>query len=259
MKRIYSHVTATALAALTTFTAFAQGNVDIGLHQNGQGQLEVKVRPQADFDGIFSALVFTIRWDRNSGATLGEPIQADATLQTMPLIRSGNARENGTYNYQIYAGFGFQTLSSAGTSWTAGNEYTLMTIPVTGAAEFELLNDAWTGELQNNGDYYVSLGGVDRTGVIYKSLASPVSMENSVSIQPNPNEGEFTFSFTVGDVSDIQVEVLNTLGQSIFSDNLKSFEGTYRREMDLTALSNGIYYLKISRQGESSVHKIVYR
>ena len=185
--------------------------------------------------------------------------QADETLQTMPISRSGNEKENGPYNYQIYAGFGFQTLASSGASWEAGKEYTILTIPVDGAAEFELLNDAWTGELENNGDFYVSLGGVDRTGVIYKSLASPVNLENSVSIQPNPNDGEFTFSFLVSEVSDVKVEVLNTLGQNILSDNLKGFEGTYRREMDLTAMSNGIYYLKISRQGESSVHKIVYR
>lgn len=259
MNRFYSIVAATSIAALTASSALAQGNVDIGIQQNGLGQLEIKVRPQADFDGIFSAVVFTLRWDRNSGATLGEPIQLDETLQTMPVSRSGISKENGPYNYQVYAGFGFQTLASSGASWEAGKEYTILSIPVDGAAEFELVNDAWTGELENNGDYYVSLGGVDRTGVIYKSIASPVSLENSISIQPNPNDGQFTFSFVVGEVSDIQVEILNTLGQSIFNDNLKAFEGTYRREMDLTAMSNGIYYLKITRAGETSVHKIVYR
>lgn len=36
--------------------------LDITMVAVGGNQLEVKVRPDADFDGLFSSLVFTIRW-----------------------------------------------------------------------------------------------------------------------------------------------------------------------------------------------------
>ena len=255
MKRIYTFLsTAVMISALA-----AQNSVDIGLFQHNNGQLEVKVRPQADFDGIFSSVVFTIRWDRNTGATLGEPVQVDEAMEYVPIARSGGLHEQGANNYQVFAGFGFQRIANSGMNWEAGEEYTILTIPVTGAAAFELVNDSWTAELQNNADYYVSLGGEDRTGTIYKSIAAPANFESTVSILPNPNDGLFTFSFIVAEASDVRVEVLSTLGQSVFSDVLPNFEGTYRKEMDLTGMSNGIYYLKLTRGNDSSVHKIVYR
>jgi hypothetical protein len=58
---------------------------------------------------------------------------------------------------------------------------------------------------------------------------------------------------------DVTVEIMNSLGQSVFNETLREFEGTYRKEMDLTSMSNGVYYLKIKRGGETSTHKIVYR
>lgn len=256
MERIYTFVSAAVLSALSMT---AQSSVDIGLFQNNAGQLEVKVRPQSGFDGIVSSLVFTIRWDRTTGATLGDPVQVDQTLQYIPMSRSGDVREVGGLNYQVFAGFGFQRMANTGNSWVAGQEYTIMTIPVTGSAGFELVNDSWTGELQNNADFYTSLGGEDRTGVIYKSLAAPANFESTVSILPNPNDGVFNFTFLVSEVSDVRVEILNTLGQNVYAENLPQFQGTFNKAMDLTTKSNGIYYLKITRGGETSVHKIVYR
>ena len=60
-----------ALKRIRRANSSAQNAVDIGLYQNN-GVLEVKVRPESDFSGIFSSVVFTVRWDANSGATLGE-------------------------------------------------------------------------------------------------------------------------------------------------------------------------------------------
>ncbi|HOP42037.1 MAG TPA: T9SS type A sorting domain-containing protein [Flavobacteriales bacterium] len=237
--------------------ALAQGPVDIGLFANGN-DLEVRVRPGADFEDIFSAVVFTIRWDRSSGAMLGDLVQDGPALQYMPLDRSGGVREHGPYNYQVFAGFGMQRMQQAGATWEAGKEYVLMTIPVQGVAEFELVNDAWTGELMNNADFYASLGGRDMTGMIYKGLASVVSA-GGVDVIPNPNNGRFTFTFNVIEVSDVRIELVNTLGQSVFTDLIRAFEGTYRREMDLTGMSNGIYYLKVTRGDETEVEKVVYR
>jgi hypothetical protein len=229
--------------------------VDIGLYRNG-GNLDITVRPQTDFNGIFSAVVFTIRWDRSTGATLGDLVQEGAPAQYIPIAKSGNVHEVGAMNYQVYAGFG--TMPMGATSWQAGKEYVIASIPTTGKADFELVNDPWTQDPANNASYYLSLGGVDRTGIIYKGLATG-DEDGTVVIQPNPNNGIFTFSFNVAAPMDITVEVVNTLGQSVFTDVQRSFEGTYRRDMNLTTMSNGVYYLKIKRGELSSTHKIVYR
>jgi len=131
MKRTFrTSLLATALLTLSG-AAMAQSNVDIGLFQNN-GVLEVKVRPEADFSGIFSSLVFTIRWDANSGGSLGPIGQEEGTAAYMGVAKSGNVREAGAFRYMVYAGFGMSPMSAQGVNWLAGEEYTIATIPVTG-------------------------------------------------------------------------------------------------------------------------------
>lgn len=259
MRQLFTRIALAGILALagSVPTALAQGRVDIGLYRNG-GNLEVRVRPEADFNGIFSSLVFTIRWDRTSGASLGDMLQEDPARQYIPIMRSGNVREAGSTNYQVYAGFGMSPMSSHAAQWRAGEEYVIASIPVTGKADFELVNDAFTQEPTNNANYYVALGGVDKTGVIFKSLTS-ADEDNSVLIQPNPTNGQFVFTFNVASPSDITVDVLNSLGQSIYNERRTGFEGTFRKEMNLSGQSTGAYYLRIKRGEQVTSHKIVYK
>ncbi len=254
MTRFFSILSAAlTIASLPTF---AQGTVDIGLHHTSDGMLEVKVRPTSDFDGIFSSLVFALRWDKNSDIALSDAVVPDGS----PILtrHSGAQHEDGMFAYQVFAGFGFDAMTNTGSRWESGHEYTILSIPVSGKGAVELVNDEWTNTKTNNADFYVSLGGMEKTGIIYKSLATTTDLDGTVAIKPNPNEGAFTFSFISADASDIRVEVMNTLGQSMFTDNLKGFEGTYVKDMDLTHMSEGIYYLKITVGARTSVHKIVY-
>lgn len=55
-------------------------------------------------------------------------------------------------------------MQEVGAHWEAGKEDTVLTVPVSGKAAVELVNDTWTNEVMNNADFYVSLGGQDRTG-----------------------------------------------------------------------------------------------
>lgn len=250
----------TALSALllaSTGLAMGQQNVDIGLYQH-DGILEVKVRPESDFSGIFSSLVFSIRWDSNSSASLGNSTQDEDVAGIMGIDRSGNIREQGGFRYAVYAGFGMRAMSTSGMNWQAGQEYTVLRIPVTGQGEFELVNDAYTADRQNNADYYVSLGGADRTGIIYKGLAT-ASEDGNVLIQPNPNNGRFTLSFANAEKGDVTVEVINSIGQSVFNETVRDLEGNYKREMDLTTMGAGAYYVKLKRNGNTTSHKVIYR
>lgn len=250
---------ATVGLSLSLLPAVGQSDnkVDIGLFRNGD-KLEVRVRPTAAFDGIFSSIVFTVRWDRSSGASLGALRQEGPAAQYAPIVKSGGVREQGAFNYQVYAGFGITPLSGFDVAWRPGQEVVLATIAVSGKGEFEIVNDAYTAESAVNANYYVSLGGRDQTGNIYKGLAT-AEEDGTVTILPNPNQGQFSFYFTTSKPTDVTVEVTNSIGQVVFNDNLRNFEGTYRKEMDLTSMSSGVYYLKLTRNGEVSTHKIAYR
>jgi len=257
MNRAFRNTTiALGLAALSS-TGFSQSAVDIGLYQNN-GVLEVKVRPEADFSGIFSSLVFTIRWEASSTADLGAVGQDGPAGQMISVDRSGGVREEGPFKYAVYAGFGMNPMSSNGVSWQAGHEYTIATIPVTGKGEFELVNDAYTGERANNANFYSALGGSDRTGIIYKGLAA-AEEDGSILIQPNPSNGRFIVGFTNETKGDVTVDMVNSLGQSVFNETVRDMEGSFRKEMDLTTQGAGAYYLKIKRGANTTTHKIIVR
>ncbi|MBL0127313.1 MAG: T9SS type A sorting domain-containing protein [Flavobacteriales bacterium] len=247
-------ITSTMLAPAA---ATGQDQVDVGLYRNGD-RLEVRARPASNFNGIFSSLVFTVRWDRSSGANLGTIAQEGAMATGIPVVRSGGVHVDGTFNYQVYAGFGITPLVDLDARMEAGKEVVIASIPVTGKGEFELMNDAWTNQTANNGNYYVSLGGLDRTGIIFKGLAS-AEEDGSVIIQPNPNNGVFTFQFSNSTPTDVTVEIINTLGQAVFNETVRDFQGTYRKEMDLTSMGSGVYYLKLKRNGETTSYKIAFR
>jgi hypothetical protein len=257
MQRVVRTALLSVCLTLVASYSVAQNGVDIGLYQNN-GVLEVKVRPETDFAGIFSSVVFTIRWDANSGASLSTSEQEGASAEYIALARSGTIREEGGFRYAVYAGFGMTPMSNHGVNWQAGKEYTIATIPVQGKGEFELVNDAYTAERSNNANFYASLGGTDRTGIIYKGLAA-AEEDGSVLIQPNPNNGRFVLSFTNEPKGDVTVEMVNSIGQTVFNETVRDLQGAYKKEMDLTNQSAGAYYVKIKRGGNVSTHKVIYR
>lgn len=246
---------AIALVAVLS-PAQSQSPVDIGLRSVGD-RLEVVLRPGTDFSGIVSSLVFTIRWERSTGVGLGEIEQEGVPLQFLPVQRSGEVHQVGAYEYQVFAGFGIRPMHTVSTAWSAAKEYVIATIPVQGDATFELVNDAWTGEPTNNADYYLALGGSDRTGVIYKGVAAATG-DGSILIHPNPNKGQFNVSVEITEAVDLTVEVLNALGQSVFQDEVRKFLGTYSRDMDISGMSSGVYLLKVGRGDAVTTHKIIY-
>jgi len=238
-----------------------QPNVDITLVDNGNNELEVRVRPDGPFDGIFSSLVFTIKWTASDSADLGFVQQVMPESGYIPTSKSGDQTDTLGDRYQIFAGFGDFPLSNFGASWTANTEYAIMTIPVlNNSSTFEIVNDAWTAGF--NGDYFISLAGQNRTGIIYPTISTSVPMgpeqAYNVNIVPNPNQGEFTMEFfTTDKTEDYVIELVNSVGQGLYTKQLDDFSGEYRYEFNLSAESSGVYFLKISGEKDSSVYRVV--
>jgi hypothetical protein len=236
--------------------AAAQLRVDVGLYRTGT-DLEVRLRPTEDFQEILSAVVFTLRWDRNSDAYPTDVLQKSAPAVYIPIAQAGKVVAAGNHNYQSYAGFGFDLLAATGEPWRAGQEYTVARIPVLGRGGFALVNDDWTAERENNGDFYVELNGLDHSGIIYKGMDDVALAASSATVMPNPNLGQFTFLWEVDSESTITVELFNTLGQVVYTDSRNGFEGTYRRDMDVRGMGAGAYQLRVTRNGLAETHKII--
>ena len=237
-------------AVLTALLVPAQAqlpNVDITLVDNGNNELEVRVRPDADFDGLFSSLVFTIRWNASTGTDLGNISQVMPALAYMPIGKSGGQIDAGSFRYQVFAGFGFTPLNSISESWTAGTEYALMTIPVLNGSDlFEIVNDTWTGDIANNGDYYISLNGSDQTGMIY-SISTGVEMGDpdleAFHVQPNPASDRVVVNFLADPDVEQVVEVVDATGRSILRQVVARAHGEARMELDLRTVQAGAYHV----------------
>ncbi|MCB0779730.1 MAG: T9SS type A sorting domain-containing protein [Flavobacteriales bacterium] len=251
------------LAGALTVPVFVLGQpfVDITLVDNGNNQLEVRVRPDADFDESFSSIVFTIRWSAASGADLGAVQQLAPAAQYMPIGKSGGQNDNGPDRYQIFYGVSLTPLQSISASWSAGTEYTLMTIPVlNGSGTFEIINDGWTAA--NNGDYYVSCNGLERTGVIY-NLSTGISISpeagSFLELLPNPAKDQVRLEFSTIGGGDVTIELMNGAGQVVRTRTMKDVSGTASIVFDLTDLSPGVYPVRLQDGSGTLTRRLIVR
>ncbi|MCB0769209.1 MAG: T9SS type A sorting domain-containing protein [Flavobacteriales bacterium] len=237
--------------------------VDITMVPSGPDQLEVRLRPDANFDGLFAAIVFTVRWEASSAATLSDFTSAPevAEYNMYPDVSGEMGEANGS-KYLVYAGFGSSSLLSEGQSWTAGEEFVLGHFTVSGGeADFEIVNDDWTQA--NNGDYYVSLNGVDRTGVIYELSTS--TLEGMVDgpttlIQPNPSVGDAQLIVQLPEAGVVDLRITDALGRLVHQERVALSAGGGRILLPGAGLGEGSYLVRLSGNGmETTVPWVLQR
>ena len=69
---------------------------------------------------------------------------------------------------------------------------------------------------------------------------------NNLDVYPNPSRDIFNVSFTSEDVQDLEVRVLNIVGEVVYTENLQQFVGEYTKAIDLATYTKGIYFLEIT-------------
>ncbi len=82
-------------------------------------------------------------------------------------------------------------------------------------------------------------------------------LEASLALYPNPSNGNFDFVVALDHSTNLTVNVVNTLGQSVFTkteNNITAADLSY----DLTSLEKGIYFVNITdSQNNKVVRKVV--
>lgn len=216
--------------------------VDIG-HQKNDDKLEIYLIPNYDFNGVFSSIVFSIRSNGSIGRFIIDPQISDY----VSVSQSGSSYYNEGLEYKTFAGFGFVQIQYASESWVANSMVKLGEFLIDEKFDYELINDLSTDS--KNGNFYISLNGIDVSG----NIISFGSKENSIlSIYPNPFSDQLFIFNSTDNIRNI--EVLDLTGKVVMSNSITQ----YPMVLDTKSLSPGSYTISIilkdgSRKSKKSI------
>jgi len=69
---------------------------------------------------------------------------------------------------------------------------------------------------------------------------------NHLDVYPNPSRDIFNVSFTSEDAQDLEVRVINVVGEVVYTESLSQFIGEYTKQVDLANYTKGVYFLEIT-------------
>jgi hypothetical protein len=84
-------------------------------------------------------------------------------------------------------------------------------------------------------------------------------LENSVFLYPNPSTGIVTMTLNLEKSQDLNVEIVNILGQKQRAYTIKNASLNQQANFDLSNYSNGIYLFRISSENATITKKIIIK
>lgn len=89
------------------------------------------------------------------------------------------------------------------------------------------------------------------------SLGIDFNTFNLLSIHPNPSDGIFNLSVKVENNTPFTINIINSLGLIVHTENIENSTSTYSKNIDLSGNTNGLYILNIITDNKSVYQKIV--
>jgi hypothetical protein len=83
------------------------------------------------------------------------------------------------------------------------------------------------------------------------------NFESSISVFPNPSEGNFSVAFNADHSGDVIFSVTDLVGNVVYTKVNSNFTGHYNGTLDLSSLAKGVYILNISYQGKPYQRKLI--
>jgi len=89
------------------------------------------------------------------------------------------------------------------------------------------------------------------TSLIFWTQPTVIRLEGgsaiaNLDVYPNPSRDIFNVTFTSEDAQDLDVRVINVVGEVVYTENLDQFIGEYTKSIDLATYTKGVYFLEIT-------------
>ena len=69
---------------------------------------------------------------------------------------------------------------------------------------------------------------------------------NNLDVYPNPSRDIFNVTFTSEDAQDLDVRIINVVGEVVYPENFELFVGEYTKPIGLATYTKGVYFLDIT-------------
>jgi PKD repeat protein len=131
-----------------------------------------------------------------------------------------------------------------------------------GTACYSLDISAWAGqpnarimfESFNRNGNNLFLDNIEIDGSV--GISKPGKGDLGVRIYPNPSGGIFNLYLEKGN-KNIDISIFDLHGQKVFSEKNLSRNGSITKELDLSGLSKGVYYMRLTTEDVTQVEKII--
>jgi len=83
--------------------------------------------------------------------------------------------------------------------------------------------------------------------------------DDIILIFPNPTKDIITIKFEATTLQDIDIKIVNSLGQNVFENTISNYIGTLTEKVNLSSFSEGLYFIKMTTdKGQSITERIAH-
>jgi hypothetical protein len=115
-----------------------------------------------------------------------------------------------------------------------------------------------------DGQYYVTVTNAagcvetDTINVGVVDVQENMLAEESMNIYPNPSvDKTFTLEFINASHKDVEITIMNVLGEVVYSEKIPDFAGTFKKTITLKDAASGVYFTTLSTSEGKKIHKII--
>ena len=109
------------------------------------------------------------------------------------------------------------------------------------AVTYDCINNSCVDPGTGNGTF-ASLAACQANCVSTSIISQDIGYLN---IYPNPTNGILNIYFSILNSQDIRLNLVNTIGEIVFTESLSNYLGEYKRQINLKEYSKGVYLLEL--------------
>jgi hypothetical protein len=100
--------------------------------------------------------------------------------------------------------------------------------------------------------------GIDNVNVLpTASLGIKNNPDKAISIYPNPSNGTFNIAIKNANYDELLISVIDLQGKEVYTMSDKNISADYNKQVDLSGLAKGMYYIKLHTDSEVKVQKLI--